>query len=104
MGGFGQLGNQEEPQYLNRKGLRSREHNSIAMKSRMMGDHQVRFRERLVVKFHRPTRQLTVRNFREGLGNNGIIRSPFSAKTLLDRDHGSRTEVLSESKGMTTGA
>jgi hypothetical protein len=58
MGGFGQLGNQEEPQYLNRKGLRSREHNSIAMKSRMMGDHQVRFRERLVVKFHRPTRRV----------------------------------------------
>jgi hypothetical protein len=28
--------------------------------------------------------KLTVRNFREGLGNNGIIRSPFSAKTLLD--------------------
>src|ERR1035437_5349624 len=58
MGGFGQLGNQEEPQYLNRKGLRSREHNSIAMKSRMMGGHQVRFRERLVAKFHRPTRHI----------------------------------------------
>jgi hypothetical protein len=25
-----------------------------------------------------------VRNFREGDGNNGIIRSPFSAITLLD--------------------
>jgi hypothetical protein len=25
-----------------------------------------------------------VRNFREGEGNNGIIRSPFSAFTLLD--------------------
>jgi hypothetical protein len=29
--------------------------------------------------------KLAVRNFREGLGNNGIIRSPFSARTLLDR-------------------
>jgi hypothetical protein len=99
MGGFGQLGNQEEPQYLNRKGLRSREHNSIAMKSRMMGDHQVRFRERLVVKFHRPTRQLTVRNFREGLGNNGIIRSPFSAKTLLDQAYGPTNEALPKETG-----
>ena len=26
-----------------------------------------------------------VRNFREGDGDNGIIRSPFSAITLLDR-------------------
>jgi hypothetical protein len=25
-----------------------------------------------------------VRNFREGDGNNGIMRSPFSAITLLD--------------------
>jgi hypothetical protein len=56
-------------------------------------------RERLVVKFHRPTRQLTVRNFREGLGNNGIIRSPFSAKTLLDRIHGLATEALPEETG-----
>jgi hypothetical protein len=47
--------------------------------------------------------KLTVRNFREGLGNNGIIRSPFSAKTLLDRDHGRRTAVYRESDGITTG-
>jgi hypothetical protein len=48
--------------------------------------------------------KLTVRNFREGLGNNGIIRSPFSAKTLLDREYGCRIEVQSESNGITTGA
>jgi hypothetical protein len=29
-----------------------------------------------------------VRNFREGDGNNGIIRSPSSAFTLLDREPG----------------
>jgi hypothetical protein len=76
MGGFGQLGNQEEPQYLNRKGLRSREHNSIAMKSRMMGDHQVRFRERLVVKFQRPTRPcIWSRIFRQIESNRGVSAS-----------------------------
>jgi hypothetical protein len=32
-----------------------------------------------------------VRNFREGDGNNGIMRSPFSAITLLDLDARPRT-------------
>src|ERR1035437_4641973 len=39
------------------KGVISRESNSIAMKSRVMGDCQARFRERLEVQFLRPTRQ-----------------------------------------------
>src|SRR5664279_4228467 len=30
----------------------------------------------------------TVRNFRGGYGNGGIIRSPLSAMTLLDREPG----------------
>jgi hypothetical protein len=57
MGGFGQLGNQEEPQYRYRKGLLSQGSNSIAMKSRVNREVQARIRERLVVRFHWPTRQ-----------------------------------------------
>jgi hypothetical protein len=57
MGDFGQLGNQEEPHDLNRKRLFSQGNNLIAMKSRVRRESQARFCERLVVKFHRPTRQ-----------------------------------------------
>src|ERR1039457_7084233 len=57
VGGFGQLGNQEEPQYRYRKGLLSQGSNSIAMKSRVNREVQARIRERLVVRFHWPTRQ-----------------------------------------------
>src|ERR1039458_4531485 len=42
MGGFGQLGNQEEPQYRYRKGLLSQGSNSIAMKSRVNREVQAR--------------------------------------------------------------
>src|ERR1700680_4302124 len=56
MGDSGQLGNQEEPHDLNRKGLLSRGSNSIAMKSRVNREVQARFCERLEVKALRPTR------------------------------------------------
>src|ERR1035437_2421151 len=47
------------------KGVISRESKSIAMKSRVMGDCQARFRERLEVQFLRPTRQLEIRTNRQ---------------------------------------
>src|ERR1017187_5031531 len=59
MGGFGQLGNREEPQYLYRKELSPRGSNSIAMKSRMKREFHVRIRERVEVRFLRPTRYIS---------------------------------------------
>src|ERR1039458_9452126 len=56
MGDSGQLGNQEEPHDLNRKGLLSQGSNSIAMKSRVNREVQARFCERLEVRPLRPTR------------------------------------------------
>jgi len=56
MGDSGQLGSQEEPHDLNRKGLLSQGSNSIAMKSRVNREVQARFCERLEVKLLRPTR------------------------------------------------
>jgi len=58
MGDSGQLGNQEEPHDLNRKGLLSQGSNSTAMKSRVNREVQARFCERLEVKPLRPTRPL----------------------------------------------
>jgi len=55
MGDSGQLGNQEEPHDLNRKGLLSQGSNSIAMKSRVNREVQARFCERLEVRPLRPT-------------------------------------------------
>src|ERR1035441_1597682 len=49
MGDSGQLGNQEEPHNLNRKGLLSQGSKSIAMKSRVNREVQARFCERLEV-------------------------------------------------------
>src|ERR1019366_7057595 len=56
MGDSGQLGNQEEPHNLNRKGLLSQGSKSIAMKSRVNREVQARFCERLEVRPLRPTR------------------------------------------------
>src|ERR1017187_8860789 len=56
MGDSGQLGNQEEPHNLNRKGLLSQGSNSIAMKSRVNREVQARFCERLEVRPLRLTR------------------------------------------------
>jgi hypothetical protein len=39
----------------------------------------------------------TVRNFRGGYGNGGIIRSPLSAMTLLDCRKGSSESILTSS-------
>src|SRR5258708_37833143 len=60
MGEFGQLGNQEEPFALYRKGWRSRGCNSITMKSRVRRESQARFCEGLEVRFLRATRQQLV--------------------------------------------
>src|ERR1017187_5862362 len=63
MGGLGQLGNQEEPQHHYRKGVLLRGSISIAMKSRMSREAHVRFCERLVAKFLRPTRPILMNLF-----------------------------------------
>jgi len=56
MADVGQLGNQDEPSDPTRKGLLSRESNSIAMKSRVNREVHARICERLEVRLLRPTR------------------------------------------------
>src|ERR1035437_6030349 len=70
--------NQEEPHDLNRKRLFSQGNNLIAMKSRVRRESQARFCERLVVKFHRPTRQPLGEVLRRYRLNSAFFRSLWS--------------------------
>ncbi len=64
--------------------LNGRRQPSLGRTSRVNREVYARFCERLAVRFRGPTRQPAVRNFREGDGNRGIIRSPQSAIVLPD--------------------
>jgi|ERR1035441_4136803 hypothetical protein len=82
MGDSGQLGNQEEPHDLNRKGLLSQGSNSIAMKSRVNREVQAQFCERLEV---RPLRPLDLR-----LGYSSLFG--WALRERLSRKH--RVEIV----------
>src|ERR1039458_3497232 len=83
MGDSGQLGNQEEPHDLNRKGLLSQGSNSIAMKSRVNREVQARFCERLEVRPLRPTRPATSRS---SYGTTlSLMSTHITARLLIGR-------------------
>src|ERR1022692_1439253 len=84
MGGLGQLGNQEEPQHHYRKGVLLRGSISIAMKSRMSREAHVRFCERLVVKFLRPTRPLVKENRALQAVNARLTKKLKNAELIIE--------------------